>query len=97
MMGSGGEYPPIPRPPEEDQRELAGRVVQGLYRLVKACQLHTESNQAVAQVVEYVQSSIDAYHRSTGQEAAAILFRLVVSESLAKPMTCTAIDFSLHS
>jgi hypothetical protein len=74
MMGPEGEYPPVPRPPEEDPRELAGRVVQGLYRLVKACQLHTESNQAVAQVVEYVQGSIDAYHRVTGQEAAAILF-----------------------
>lgn len=74
MMGPEGEYPPIPRPPEEDPRELAGRVVQGLYRLVKACQLHTESNQAVAQVVEYVQSSVEAYHRATGQEAATILF-----------------------
>lgn len=74
MIGPEGEYPPIPRPPEEDPRELAGRVVQGLYRLVKACQLHTESNQAVAQVVEYVQSSVEAYHRATGQEAATILF-----------------------
>ncbi|HTJ80665.1 MAG TPA: hypothetical protein VL400_03045 [Polyangiaceae bacterium] len=59
---------------EEDPRQLGARVVNALYRLVKACQLHSDSNQAVAQVVEFVQGTVGAYCDRTHLDQIAILF-----------------------
>jgi hypothetical protein len=35
------------RPAEDDKRQLAARLVNALYRVIKGCQLHSEHNQAV--------------------------------------------------
>ena len=60
--------------PDEDPRQLAGKLVNAVYRVVKACQLHAESNQAVAQVVDYALATIGQYFQLTGVNAFSILF-----------------------
>lgn len=60
--------------PEEDARQLAGRLVNAVYRVVKACQLHSETNQAVAQVVDYALATIGQYFQLTGVNSFSILF-----------------------
>ncbi len=60
--------------PEEDHRALAARLVNALYRLVKACQIHAENNQAITQVVEFVVASIKSYTEGGRVASAAILF-----------------------
>ena len=59
---------------EEDRRQLAGKVVNALYRVIKACQLHSEQNQAVIQVIEQAVVSVQRYCEAAGVKAAAILF-----------------------
>jgi HD-GYP domain-containing protein (c-di-GMP phosphodiesterase class II) len=59
---------------EEDRRQLAGKVVNALYRVIKACQLHSEQNQAVIQVIDHAVVSVQRYCETAGVKAAAILF-----------------------
>jgi HD-GYP domain-containing protein (c-di-GMP phosphodiesterase class II) len=59
---------------EEDRRQLAGKVVNALYRVIKACQLHSEQNQAVIQVIDQAVVSVQRYCEAAGVKAAAILF-----------------------
>ncbi|MFO0553577.1 MAG: hypothetical protein U0271_34665 [Polyangiaceae bacterium] len=59
---------------EEDPRQLAARLVNAIYRLVKACQLHSETNAAVSAVIEYVITSSRDYCERCSVAAASILF-----------------------
>ncbi len=59
---------------DEDARQLAAKLVNALYRLVKACQLHAETNQAVAQVTDYVVTAVAQFCTKASVGAAAILF-----------------------
>jgi hypothetical protein len=59
---------------EEDPRQLGARVVNAIYRLIKACQLHSENNQAVAQVVDFALSASHAYLDRVGMREVSVLF-----------------------
>ncbi len=59
---------------DEDPRALAARLVNAIYRLIKACQIHAENNAAVAQVVDFVVSAVKEYAQRANVPQAAILF-----------------------
>jgi hypothetical protein len=59
---------------DEDPRALAARLVNAIYRLVKACQIHAENNAAVAQVVDFVVAAVKEYALRANFPQAAILF-----------------------
>jgi len=61
-------------PQPDDARQLAATVVHAVYRLVKGCLLHAESNQAVTQLVDSVVSTVDQYCRVAHTERVSILF-----------------------
>lgn len=58
----------------DDPRQLAGRIVQALYRLVKGCFLHDDANQAIAALIELVTDSTKTFCAKSGLESAAVLF-----------------------
>lgn len=66
--------PDGPVPEREDPRQLAARVVHAVYRLVKGCMLHAESNQAVTQLVEFTVNSVHQYCQVAGVQNVSILF-----------------------
>ena len=74
MPASMGPASLGPSPIEDDARQLAAKLVNALYRLVKACQLHAETNQAVAQVTDYVVTAVAQFVNKADVAAAAILF-----------------------
>ncbi|NUP05356.1 MAG: hypothetical protein HOW73_04760 [Polyangiaceae bacterium] len=58
----------------DDPRYLGGKVVNALYRVVKACQIHAETNHAVVQVVDYALATLQQYFEATQVGSCAILF-----------------------
>jgi hypothetical protein len=63
-----------PRQLEEDKRQLAARLVNALYRVIKGCQLHSEHNQAVLQVIDQAVSTTQQFCETSGVRSASILF-----------------------
>ncbi len=59
---------------EEDKRQLAAKLVNALYRVIKACQIHAEHNQAVTQVIEQAVLSASKFCEKSGIKSVAILF-----------------------
>ena len=59
---------------EEDARQIAGRVVSGLYRLIKGCFLHDDSNQAIVQLVELVVDTAVQFCDRAQVPAVSVLF-----------------------
>ena len=55
-------------------RVLSARLVNAIYRLIKACQIQAENNNAVSQVVDFVVASIHEYCQCANLPAASILF-----------------------
>lgn len=62
------------RPAEDDKRQLAARLVNALYRVIKGCQLHSEHNQAVLQVIDQAVSTTQQFCEACGVRSASILF-----------------------
>ncbi len=58
----------------DDPRQLASRVVHAIYRLIKGCFLHDDSNQAVANLIEFVIETTHVYCGRAGVEAVSVLF-----------------------
>ncbi len=58
----------------EDPRQLAGRVVNAIYRLIKGCFLHDDANQALTGLIELVIESTHQFCEKAGVESAAVLF-----------------------
>lgn len=59
---------------EEDKRLLASKLVNALYRVIKACQIHAEHNQAVTQVIEAAVQSTVRFCERAGVRSVAMLF-----------------------
>ena len=59
---------------EDDPRVISAKLVNAIYRLIKACQIHAENNNAVAQVVDFVVASATEYCDRAKVASAAILF-----------------------
>ncbi len=59
---------------EDDPRVISAKLVNAIYRLVKACQIHAEHNNAVTQVVDFVVAAIGEYCERAKVSSAAILF-----------------------
>lgn len=58
----------------EEARQLAPRFVHALYRLIKGCLLHAESNQAVTQLVDFTLQTVDQYCEAHQCESVSVLF-----------------------
>lgn len=59
---------------DDDRRQLAAKLVNALYRVIKACQIHAEHNQAVTQVIEQAVQSTAKFCERSGVKSVAILF-----------------------
>ena len=59
---------------DEHVAEAPGRVVYGIYRLVKACALYDDGNQAVARLVQGAVSAVDEYCTLFSCDNATVVF-----------------------
>jgi hypothetical protein len=58
----------------DDPRQLAAVVVNAVYRIAKASQLHAQTNQAVSSAVEGLVASVHRYCARSGASSLAVLF-----------------------
>jgi hypothetical protein len=58
----------------EEARQLAPRFVHAIYRLIKGCLLHAESNQAVTQLVDFTLQTVDQYCEAHQCDSVSVLF-----------------------
>lgn len=58
----------------EERKRAASNLIHGFYRLVKACMLHSETNQAVQSLLPVAVSAVGDFCQAAQTDAAVILF-----------------------